>query len=231
MRTLVLGDIHGANKALIQVLDRSGYTPDDTVVFLGDVVDGWPESRQAIDTLLTIPKLIHLMGNHDEWFAEWILTGRRERMWVSQGGQATIDSYGALIDVPEAHEQYIMDAKYWHQIDNKVFVHGGWSPRLYNHPKEADSYDLIWNRSLWQQALKLCLRGLGDSRLTTFEEIYVGHTTTAHNSDVPLHACEVWNLDQGAGWEGKLSIMDIDTKEYWQSDLVSALYPDAVDRR
>jgi serine/threonine protein phosphatase 1 len=38
-------------------------------------------------------------------------------------------------------------------------------------------------------------------------------------------------MDTGAGWAGKLTIMDVQTKEYWQSDPVQSLYPDAVPRR
>jgi hypothetical protein len=38
-------------------------------------------------------------------------------------------------------------------------------------------------------------------------------------------------MDTGAGWTGKLTIMDVQTKEYWQSELVQLLYPDAVPRR
>jgi serine/threonine protein phosphatase 1 len=40
----------------------------------------------------------------------------------------------------------------------------------------------------------------------------------------PLHVCNVWDLDTGAGWSGKLTIMDIETKEYWQSVLTASLY-------
>jgi serine/threonine protein phosphatase 1 len=36
-------------------------------------------------------------------------------------------------------------------------------------------------------------------------------------------------MDTGAAFTGALSIMDIDTKEYWQSDLPS-LYPDENGR-
>jgi len=32
-------------------------------------------------------------------------------------------------------------------------------------------------------------------------------------------------MDTGAGWEGVLSMMNIDTKELFQSDLVADLYP------
>ena len=42
--------------------------------------------------------------------------------------------------------------------------------------------------------------------------------------DQPMHAANVWNLDTGAGHDGKLTIMDVDTKQFWQSDAVTALY-------
>ena len=34
-----------------------------------------------------------------------------------------------------------------------------------------------------------------------------------------MQRCNVWNLDTGAGYGYKLTIMDIDTKQYWQSDV------------
>ena len=49
-RLLVLGDIHGAAKALTQVLERSNFDPTgDRIIFLGDVADGWSETPAAID--------------------------------------------------------------------------------------------------------------------------------------------------------------------------------------
>ena len=48
-RTLVIGDIHGALKALLQVFERARITADDKLIFLGDYVDGWSESAQVLD--------------------------------------------------------------------------------------------------------------------------------------------------------------------------------------
>ena len=47
---------------------------------------------------------------------------------------------------------------------------------------------------------------------------------------VPMNRCNVWNLDTGAGYRGKLTIMDIDSKEYWQSDMAILLYPNESGR-
>jgi serine/threonine protein phosphatase 1 len=39
-RKLVIGDIHGGLRALHQIMDRAKVTTDDTLIFLGDYVDG-----------------------------------------------------------------------------------------------------------------------------------------------------------------------------------------------
>ena len=39
------------------------------------------------------------------------------------------------------------------------------------------------------------------------------------------------NLDTGGGWFGKVSIMDVKTKEFWQSDNGRTLYPEFTGRK
>ena len=53
-RTLVIGDIHGGLKALIQVLQKAAIQPDDILIFLGDYVDGWSESPGVLDFLIVL---------------------------------------------------------------------------------------------------------------------------------------------------------------------------------
>ena len=47
---------------------------------------------------------------------------------------------------------------------------------------------------------------------------------------VMCDVCNVWNLDTGAGWSGKLTIMDVNSKEYWQADLTPDLYDGTPDK-
>ena len=64
-----------------------------------------------------------------------------------------------------------------------------------------------------------------------YKDIFVGHTTTElYRTLEPIHACNVWDVDTGAGWSGKLAIMDVETKKYWQSDLSKDLYGGTPDR-
>jgi serine/threonine protein phosphatase 1 len=46
----------------------------------------------------------------------------------------------------------------------------------------------------------------------------------------PMNAANVWNVDTGAAFTGRLSAIDIDTKEVFQSDIVKDLYPNEIGR-
>jgi serine/threonine protein phosphatase 1 len=89
---------------------------------------------------------------------------------------------------------------------------------------------LMWDRSLLTKAWRRS-HANPDFKFGPYEEIFLGHTTTElYHTLEPLHVCNVWALDTGAGWSGKLTIMDVKTKEYWQSDLSSDFYGAPPDR-
>jgi serine/threonine protein phosphatase 1 len=68
-------------------------------------------------------------------------------------------------------------------------------------------------------------------RLKLYNEIYIGHTpVTKINKSIPIQMANVWNIDTGAAFLGPLSILDVETKEYWQSDTLPILYPDEKGR-
>ena len=59
-KRFVIGDIHGGYKALLQCLDRSGFNEkEDLLICLGDVTDGWSETPECVDKLLSITNLIY----------------------------------------------------------------------------------------------------------------------------------------------------------------------------
>ena len=229
MKTFVIGDIHGTHKALVQCLKRSRFDyARDRLIALGDVCDGYPDVKQCFDELLKVKNLDLILGNHDFWAREWATRGIKEEIWLSQGGESTVASYGDK-GMPPAHVELLKNAHPWLERDNKLFVHGGFDPG--KSLSEQSLETLIWDRNLINNAWKKYLRG-EDCRYTQFEEIFLGHTPTQlFNWSEPLKVCNIWDMDTGAGWAGKLTIMDVQTKEYWQSDPVQSLYPDAVPRR
>jgi serine/threonine protein phosphatase 1 len=219
-RTFVIGDIHGAYRALIQCLGKSGFDRQaDVLICLGDVCDGWPETKRCIDELLRIDNLIYILGNHDTWLLQWMKTGDVENIWYVQGGEASMHSYAGS-EIPETHIKLLDSARPYYLLGNKLFVHAGidTSQRL-----EKQTLDIfLWDRMLARKALNHFNKG-EQMQLTSFEEVYVGHTPTTYGR--PVRACEVWLMDTGAGWSGQLSMMDVDTTDVFVSESVPDLYP------
>jgi predicted phosphodiesterase len=218
-RTFVMGDIHGAHRALVQCLHRANFNPEvDTLICLGDVVDGWPDARQCIDELAAIKHLVYLWGNHDLWAYAWMKEGILDESWLWQGGRATITSFGDGPD--EKHLRFFEKAKPYHLLNNTLFVHGG---VLQDQPLHEQGLPVFaWDRSLAQEARRRVEHG-ESSKITPFDEVYIGHTPIPDK--LPRQFCEVWMMDTGAGWSGVLSMMDIHSKEVYTSDPVPSLYP------
>ncbi len=103
MKTLVISDIHGAHKALLQCLKRSRFDyENDQLIVLGDVCDGYREVKQCIDELLKIKHCDFIIGNHDFWALGWATRNEIPEIWTSQGGDQTMASYGGG-PMPQTH--------------------------------------------------------------------------------------------------------------------------------
>lgn len=235
MRTLVIGDIHGGLKALQQVMQRAAVTADDKLIFLGDYVDGWSESAQTIAfvmQLATSNPCVFIKGNHDEWCEEWLRTGKGDSKWLFHGGQSTVESYAAFSEEEKQNHLNFFEQMKMFDIDdtNRLFIHAGFTS-MHGPAQEFYSSNYSWDRTLWEVALTMDKRIKKDSllypkRLKLFDEIFIGHTPTLYyNQTIPMQGCNVWNVDTGAAFTGPLTILDADTKQYWQSDPVQTLYP------
>ncbi|MHC6198113.1 serine/threonine protein phosphatase [Elizabethkingia miricola] len=239
-RTLVVGDIHGGLKALEQVLERANVTDKDKLIFLGDYVDGWSESSQVINALIELSQkqeCIFVKGNHDLYCEEWLVFGHKPEMWLLNGGVATMESYADYSDEKiDKHLKFFGKMhNYYTDEQNRLFIHAGYSS-MHGPEKEMHSSNYRWDRTLWETAVALDTRIEKDSlqypkRLLLFSEIFIGHTPTLHfGVTYPLNKANIWNVDTGAAFTGAVSIMDIDTKEFWQSELLPDLYPDERGR-
>ena len=220
----VIGDIHGAHRALQQCLSRANFDYEaDHLVCLGDVCDGWPDTRSCIEELLKIKNLTYIWGNHDHWAFQWMQKGIVENVWVTQGGAATMASYDESI--PSSHLEFFKKALPYFIWENKLFVHAG--IQLDRPLEHQDLKIFSWDRSLVQKAWAYLL-SRDKVKLTTYDEVFIGHTPIPFTR--PLQSCEIWMMDTGAGWSGVLSIMDVATKEIFTSDPVPTLYPGVQGR-
>lgn len=257
MATFVIGDIHGAHKALVQCLQRCNFDYEkDTLITLGDICDGWEDVYNCVEELLKIDNRIDIRGNHDEPFLEFIESGIHPWKWA-QGGHATAKSYGKLLgdkfiiqkgsasmwdsdggfianlnsgDIPLAHKEFFRHQINYYIENNICFVHGGFD-RDYSI-KDQMEYTLFWDRELWKKAM-CCTEGEKLITLDNFDKVFIGHTQCYDRKNpecLVLTKGGVTNLDTGAGWNGKLSIMNIETMQFWQSDFVKDLYPGELGR-
>lgn len=239
-RTLVIGDIHGGLKALMQVLERSKAGLSDTLIFLGDYVDGWSESPKVIDFLLDLNQkqnCVFMRGNHDELLLEWLDESKDNLLWYNHGGEATVNAYRMVSwATKQKHIEFLISLKnYYLDNQNRLFVHAGFT-NLNGVDFEYFPKMFYWERTLWETALALDPSLKPDSvfypkRLTLYKEIYIGHTPVSRIIEtIPIQKANVWNIDTGAAFKGPLTILDVDSKQFWQSDLLPDLYPDENGR-
>jgi serine/threonine protein phosphatase 1 len=210
---------------------------------MGDYVDGWSESAQVIQYLIELSKTndcIFIKCNHDAWCEEWLAFGIDNQVWLQHGGKETVESYNSFSkEQKRAHLNFFEDMDLYHIDDqNRLFIHAGFTS-MHGVLKEHYHKNYYFDRTLIESALlaeKLGVDNLSDARYAPrrfrhYKEIYVGHTPTiGYDCDVPMKAHNLWDVDTGAAFTGKLSILDIDTKEFWQSDPLPELYPDEKGR-
>jgi len=227
-RTFVLGDPHGNYRGLLQVLKLSNFDKEeDILICVGDVADGWPEVAEVIEELLTIKNLVPIMGNHDFWLKNYLEHGWQPQIWLSQGGLATYGSYITHPDLKEKHRDFYFPKCTFYYIDcnNNAYVHGGYASKSGLGTDAQDTY--MWDRELWDKA-KSAHSG-GKLKMTSmYNKLFIGHTSLGYT--LPQKRCNVWNVDTGSGWEGCLTLMNVETEEYFMSDQTKMLYPEVKGR-
>jgi serine/threonine protein phosphatase 1 len=228
-KTWVIGDIRGQYEKLQKCLELADINFDfDTVVQLGDIVDRGPEPFKCLDLLLKINNVVFIRGNHDEEFAQSYLLNQRVHFNGHHGAHETITAWHRL-DIEQqaivkdwflgsAQKDYYVDAK------KRLFIHGGFDRhRLLTEQSKTTFY---WDRDLLASAITFDKMKYEDGKAfkfkikEKFKEIFIGHTPAiVWDSDKPMGPLcgKLWNLDTGSGRGGKLTIMDIDSKQYWQS--------------
>lgn len=235
MKTYAIGDIHGYLKPLKQCLARSGFDfENDRLICLGDVADRGPETYECFELLLSIKNLVYILGNHDSWLLKFFNTPNEFvdlewfHNWQMFGGKETMASYQKNKMQYKKHYQLLDNAHlFFLDESNRLFVHGGF--RVGTYLDAQNEADFCWNRNLWQTARfaeENISYQLNMEKPAYDNAIFIGHSSTHldYLDLQPINFANVWNLDQGAGHGYKLTIMEVENFNYWQSDLVSKLY-------
>jgi hypothetical protein len=89
-----IGDIHGSLEKLVQLLTKLNLSKGDILVFLGDYIDRGQQSKQVIDYLGELQKVVpcvYFGGNHEYMYLH------NDPYWIINGGDKTLLSYGANV--------------------------------------------------------------------------------------------------------------------------------------
>lgn len=229
MNIYVVGDIHGWNDPLVELLNRVNFDYDnDRLISLGDLCDRGTQTWEVIETLLKLKNLILIRGNHDPWLLEWLKTTYQDRTWIYNGGMRTVESY--ISHKQENIDKHIelLDSAVAYFIEDKTcFVHGGFDK---DYPiKSQDPETLCWDRELVMQSMSCKGKRMKLKFADDFNTVFIGHTPTLYWDEPkegggkqpimkPIYAGGVWNLDTGCGKGGPLTLFNLTTKEYIQSN-------------
>ncbi len=175
-KLFAVGDIHGHFTALTELmtsmLAHGGLEPEtDTVVFLGDYVDGGPDTKSVITQLIDwqerYPHWRFLKGNHEDLMLDALVYNFRTYgdyyIWWNQGGRATAQSYlpsnatgydRAIMQprdyIPPDHLAWLNSLPLTHEQDGYVFVHAGFKPRI--GLAGQTERDMLWIREQFIQS-------------------------------------------------------------------------------
>ncbi len=167
----VISDIHGCYEEFKELLEKIGFTEEDTLYVLGDMVDKGPAPIPLLMDLMTRPNVIPMLGNHDyaarrvlkklgteitEENVRNYLTGEDlldYAFWARDGGRVTADQFRRLS--PEDREavlDYLDECEIFEDIrageKRYILVHAGIHGFEEGKPLEEYHFsDLILYRS------------------------------------------------------------------------------------
>lgn len=140
-------------------------------------------------------------------------------------------------EIPKKHYNFFNNRKnYYIDEENNLFVHAGFNKDfLIDDIIHNNDETLLWDRTFWNNAIGSYLsKKVGKKNghnidylsKNNFNEIYIGHTPTIkYGTNLPMKVFNIYNLDTGSPYKnGKLTLMNIKTKEIYQSDLKQNLY-------
>lgn len=168
-KLVALADLHGHYQELIGLYKQllaSGFDPErDTLIQLGDVVDGGKDSRKVVEWCMDMaaryPHWAFLKGNHSDMLLDAVRYHSRTygsfNQWWNQGGKQTALSYiptaatayeRSIMQradyIPKEHLDWLEARPLYHETDRYIFVHAGLRPGIPLAEQRKD--DLLWIR-------------------------------------------------------------------------------------
>ena len=90
--TYCMSDIHGEYNRYIAMLEKIGFSDDDTMYIIGDVIDRLPFGIDILKDIMSRPNMVMIRGNHEQMMLDTLLTDcdyDARRLWKGNGGGYT----------------------------------------------------------------------------------------------------------------------------------------------
>ncbi len=150
-RRFVIPDIHGCSRTLCALLfDVLKITKEDSVYFLGDLVDRGSRSKEVLDQIILMQntgyQLFPLRGNHEEMLLRACGSLDYYRIWMNNGGKETLASFAIEdpCELPPAYRKFCAALPCYQELTDCILVHAG-----FNYLSD-DSYNdiehMLWSR-------------------------------------------------------------------------------------
>ena len=187
-RTIIVGDVHGCIDELRQLIARLDYQPvSDRLIFLGDLVNKGPASREVFDYFTTLDAEA-ILGNHEWHLIEQARAPKKN--WPGYGilREAFAETFETFIKTIEAWPLFIRGEEF-------SVVHAGKVPG--EALEDSSASDLTSIRT-WGREEKPWFDYYDDPGLIVF-----GHWAALGGLDRP----KVIGLDTGCVYGGALSAL------------------------
>lgn len=193
-RRIVIGDVHGHYKGLMNLLEAIAPGSEDQLYFLGDLIDRGPHSAEVVKFVQRSPYNC-LLGNHEQLLLDSFANGQTHpgmlQAWLYSGGHATLASY-AQHCIPGEVIEWMQTLPTHLDLGDVWLVHAGVHPQMPIEQQTTDQF--CWIRHEFHS-----------SPQPYFPDklIITGHTIT-----FTLPGVAPGKIAQGSGW------LDIDTGAY-----------------
>lgn len=239
---LVASEYNQAKDRLVFLGNYVGILPESSQLI---------ESLLWLETT-SVHKPIFLKGSNDSWCGMWLNSGKSSVFWLQNGGSETARNY---IRSPHLlsnkHAKFFVELRnFYVDESNKAFVNSGFlSSKGLGH--EVHSYNYFFCRDFWKDSIQnpkqfeISKRGIATRfRSYVYDEVFIGNLPTTENRFTfytpetsgnydkvgqvitnPMKRRNIWNVNTGVAQGYPLTIMDVNTKQFWQSQSSSILYP------
>lgn len=192
-KLFVISDVHGAFDAMKEALDDAGFDPNNEehwLVSLGDHLDRFRQPQEVVDYLMSLPRKVLILGNHEDLLMECINRGYGlSHDFSNRTVQTILDLapnaqpfYVACAVAEERTKDFIGSMVNYFETKNYIFAHS-WVPlncdddlppyyirnRKFSKMEDwREANNVEWEDARWGNPFALAEQGLLPDKVLAF---------------------------------------------------------------